>query len=301
MRFPFRLSLLLLVAVIACRAEAKAEPLADPAATSEPVAAASEPAGPDAVAASPESDAPGSLEEEPATGTVGDRMEAGPAEPKPAGQGGDEAAAAVEETVPEPAVEEDGPDDPAVGMSDEELAGGSGAWVEAKETGPKNPAGPPPIPGLEDLGAPPLSMDAETMIGLLLGLPMAYDTPAAKTRYTDPATILEHGDALSLTPAQVDLLEVIAKNALAAARERGAALVETERSIDSWLREGGREQELVDLLSSSAVSHSILRAVHLLARVRGTSILSPEQGLVLDRIMGWESPVPASRVSIVPN
>lgn len=218
--------------------------------------------------------------------------------PEPTGEPAGQPAAAPEpvvEAAPEPAPAP--ATEPASGMSDEELAGGAGGWEEAAVS-PREESGRPDIPGLEELGTPPLSMEVETMVGLLSGSPMGYDRAAIKTRYTDPATILSHADDLGLTDDQRDTLTAMAANTLATAREVGAGLVETERAIDAWLRTGGEEREFLDHVRDAAVAESVLRAIHTLARVRASSVLSMAQGKTLDRIMGWEQP---SRVSIIPN
>lgn len=228
----------------------------------------------------------------------------------------------AEDPAPTPAPAEEPEEEPVFGdagsssgLSDEELASGSGEWLgptneepEAvpepapapaptpapEPTAPDDTGGatvvdePPDVPGMEALGSPPSSMDLPQMIALLEGEAFSLAAPARAGHYMDAKTLVALRVDLDLTDQQVGILQNIAASTLRTARTVGQDILVSERAIDSWFLSGEKNPDVLTSLLTEAAGHwALLRAVHLLSMAQATSILTPEQLDALDQVMGW--------------
>lgn len=148
------------------------------------------------------------------------------------------------------------------------------------------PAAAQPYAGLEGRRIKALS-EAEAA-ALLGGHGMTLALAAELNGYPGPMHVLEHADALALTPAQRRMAEALRDRMLEEARAIGARIVALEEELDA-LFAGGTAQagRLAALTAALGGLNGRLREVHLAAHIAMRDALDTAQRAAYARLRGY--------------
>lgn len=122
------------------------------------------------------------------------------------------------------------------------------------------------------------ALSAEDTQALLQGQGMRLALAAELNGYPGPLHVLEHADALQLTPVQRTQAQALFGRHKAEARELGARLVAAESELDR-LFAGGRANEGEVRAQTARIGglQAELRAAHLQTHLEQTALLTPQQ------------------------
>lgn len=150
-----------------------------------------------------------------------------------------------------------------------------------------------PYAGLQSRDIKALS--PEEARSLLEGQGMRLALAAELNGYPGPAHVLEHGDALQLTPGQRHATQALMDTHKAEARALGAQAVEAERQLDSaFAQRTVTEPELARLTARIGELQAQLRAAHLRTHLQQTALLTPHQVAHYQRLRGYTAAGPGA-------
>jgi len=132
------------------------------------------------------------------------------------------------------------------------------------------------------------SMPAAEVEDLLAGQGMGLAKAAELNGYPGPAHVLEHAQALALTPDQQEATKTLMDRHKERARQLGAALVASERALDQAFAE--RRIDAAILSRHTAEIGRVqaqLREEHLRTHLEQTAILSTEQARRYAQLRGY--------------
>jgi Spy/CpxP family protein refolding chaperone len=125
---------------------------------------------------------------------------------------------------------------------------------------------------------------AELQAGQGMGLAKA----AELNGYPGPAHVLEHANALSLTPQQRAASEALVQRHKARAREMGLALIEAERALDQAFAGKQVDAALLGRLTANiGAQQAQLREEHLRTHLEQTVLLDPHQIQRYQQLRGY--------------
>jgi Spy/CpxP family protein refolding chaperone len=145
------------------------------------------------------------------------------------------------------------------------------------------------------------SLPAAEVAQLLAGEGMGLAKAAELNGYPGPAHVLEHADALALTPEQKQASQVLMDRHMERARRLGATLVVAERALDQAF--AGRqidEASLARLTAEIGAMQAQLREEHLRTHLAQTAILSAGQIRQYAQLRGYLAPLAAPASSAHP-
>ncbi|MBO1077346.1 Spy/CpxP family protein refolding chaperone [Roseomonas marmotae] len=126
------------------------------------------------------------------------------------------------------------------------------------------------------------------MAALLAGRGMGFGLAAELNGYPGPMHVLEHADALSLTPEQRRTAEALRDRMAGEARILGARIVALEGELDQLFASGAAETgKLAALTTSIGALNGRLREVHLVTHIAMRDALEPEQRAAYARLRGY--------------
>lgn len=168
-----------------------------------------------------------------------------------------------------------------------------GAPAAAQHSGHRHhgaapPAAPAqPYAGLAERRIKALS-EAE-VAGLLAGGGMGLALAAELNGWPGPLHVLEHAEALRLTPAQRRTAETLRDRMLAEARTLGARIVALEEELDALFASGAAETgRLAALTAAIGALGGRLREVHLATHIAMRDALDPAQRAAYARLRGYD-------------
>jgi len=122
------------------------------------------------------------------------------------------------------------------------------------------------------------SLPAAEVADLLGGQGMGLAKAAELNGYPGPAHVLEHAQALALTPQQRSASEILMQRHKARAREMGFALVEAERALDQAFASKQVDAALLTRLTANiGAQQAQLREEHLRTHLEQTALLDKGQ------------------------
>jgi Spy/CpxP family protein refolding chaperone len=132
------------------------------------------------------------------------------------------------------------------------------------------------------------ALSEEQAADLLAGRGMALALAAELNGYPGPMHVLEHADALGLTPEQRARAEGLRAAMLAEARPLGARIVALEEELDALFARGEVDAgRLAALTAALGATGGRLREAHLAAHIGMREALSPAQRAAYDRLRGY--------------
>lgn len=132
------------------------------------------------------------------------------------------------------------------------------------------------------------ALSAEDTQALLQGQGMRLALAAELNGYPGPLHVLEHAQALQLTPAQSSQTQALLARHKAQARELGAALVAAERELDDQFAGGKASAGAVQAQTARIGQlQAQLRAAHLQTHLEQTALLTPQQIAHYQRLRGY--------------
>jgi uncharacterized cupredoxin-like copper-binding protein/Spy/CpxP family protein refolding chaperone len=160
------------------------------------------------------------------------------------------------------------------------------AWAQHHGGHDSHGASAAPYAGLQSREIKALS--TEDARSLLEGQGMQLALAAELNGYPGPAHVLEHADALQLTPEQRAATQALMHRHQAEARQLGAALVEAERQLDrAFAGKSVSEPELARLTGRIGTLQGQLRAAHLRTHLQQTALLTPQQVAAYQQLRGY--------------
>ncbi|MBE7370103.1 Spy/CpxP family protein refolding chaperone [Ramlibacter pallidus] len=135
------------------------------------------------------------------------------------------------------------------------------------------------------------ALSAEEAQGLREGHGLRYALAAELNGYPGPLHVLEHAEALRLSPGQRTATEALMRAHRGEARELGARAIEAERRLDQAFA-----QRTVDAASLAQLTGQIgelqaqLRAAHLRTHLQQTALLTPQQVARYQQLRGYDAP-----------
>jgi len=143
-----------------------------------------------------------------------------------------------------------------------------------------------PYAGLEDRRIKALS--EEDRAALIAGRGMGLALAAELNGYPGPAHVLEHADALRLTPAQRATAEALRDRMAGEARILGTRIVALEEDLDRLFAAGAAEPASLAVLTASiGAMNGRLREAHLATHIAMRDVLQPEQRAAYERLRGY--------------
>ncbi len=134
------------------------------------------------------------------------------------------------------------------------------------------------------------ALSADDVEGYLAGKGMGFAKSAELNHYPGPLHLLELGEELGLTPAQLREIEAIRGAMKAEAMVLGAEIVEQESRLDGLFADRRADDDGVEELTGIIAGlRGRLRAVHLKAHLRTTPLLSETQIAGYDSLRGYGS------------
>jgi Spy/CpxP family protein refolding chaperone len=148
-------------------------------------------------------------------------------------------------------------------------------------------AQPQPYGGFESRRIKALS--EEDAAALLAGRGMGLALAAELNGYPGPMHVLEHAEALRLTPEQRATAEALRERMAGEARTLGARIVALEEELD-WLFAAGAAEtgSLAALTVSIGALNGRLREVHLAAHIAMRDALEPAQRAAYAQLRGYD-------------
>lgn len=143
-----------------------------------------------------------------------------------------------------------------------------------------------PYAGMADRRIKALS--EEEVAGLLAGRGMGLAMAAELNGYPGPMHVLEHAEALGLSPAQRRTAEALRERMLAEARTLGARIVAQEQELDTLFATGAADAgRLAALTASIGALNGRLRETHLATHIAMRDALDPAQRAAYARLRGY--------------
>jgi Spy/CpxP family protein refolding chaperone len=143
-----------------------------------------------------------------------------------------------------------------------------------------------PYAGLE--GRRTKALSEENTTALLEGRGMSLALAAELNGYPGPMHVLEHAEALRLTPAQRATTEALRDRMAGEARILGARIVAMEEELDRiFATEAAEAASLAVLTASIGALSGRLREVHLVTHIAMRDALEPEQRATYARLRGY--------------
>lgn len=134
------------------------------------------------------------------------------------------------------------------------------------------------------------ALSADDTRALLQGQGMRLALAAELNGYPGPSHVLEHADALQLTPAQRTQTQALLGRHKAEARELGARLVAAERELDRQFAGGQASAgEVRAQTERIGQLQAELRAAHLQTHLEQTALLTPQQIAHYQRLRGYSA------------
>jgi hypothetical protein len=143
-----------------------------------------------------------------------------------------------------------------------------------------------PYAGLE--GRAITSLSEEQVADLLAGRGMGLALAAELNGYPGPMHVLEHAEALRLTPAQRATAEALRDRMAGEARVLGARIVGLERELDALFAGGAADTgRLAALTAAIGALNGRLREVHLATHIGMRDALDATQRAAYARLRGY--------------
>lgn len=134
------------------------------------------------------------------------------------------------------------------------------------------------------------ALSAEDTQGLLRGAGMSLALPAELNGYPGPQHVLEHADALQLSPEQRSKTQALLAAHKAQARELGQRIVDAERALDTAFRTRSVNTDQVRAMTTAiAALQGELRAAHLQTHLEQTALLTRHQVARYQQLRGYAS------------
>ena len=134
------------------------------------------------------------------------------------------------------------------------------------------------------------ALSAERMDGLLTGKGIGYALAAELNHYPGPRHAIDFSMELSLTAEQEQKVMGLFQAMQAEAVHLGKQIVDAERSLDrAFADQTITPESLKKITGDIAVMEGRLRAVHLLAHLKMTKILTSSQIADYDRLRGYDN------------
>lgn len=134
------------------------------------------------------------------------------------------------------------------------------------------------------------ALSEEGRADLLAGRGMGLALAAELNGYPGPAHVLEHAEALRLTPAQRTTAETLRDRMAGEARVVGARIVALEEELDALFADGTADPgRLAALMASLGALNGRLREVHLVTHIAMRDALEPAQRDAYARLQGYAS------------
>lgn len=132
------------------------------------------------------------------------------------------------------------------------------------------------------------ALSADDTQALLQGQGMRLALPAELNGYPGPSHVLEHADALQLTPEQRMQAQALLTRHKAEARELGARLLAAERDLDALFasRRAGAGEVRAQTARIGQLQGE-LRAAHLQTHLEQTALLTPQQITHYQHLRGY--------------
>lgn len=138
------------------------------------------------------------------------------------------------------------------------------------------------------------ALSAEDLRALAEGQGMQLALAAELNGYPGPSHVLEHADALQLTPQQREATQALMHAHKAQARTFGAQVIEAERELDrAFAAKTISETELARLTGRIGALQAQLRAEHLRTHLRQAALLTPPQVARYQQLRGYATAIPA--------
>jgi Spy/CpxP family protein refolding chaperone len=150
-----------------------------------------------------------------------------------------------------------------------------------------SPAQQAPYAGQET--RPVAALSAADIAALEAGEGWGLALPAELNGYPGPAHVLEHAEALGLTPEQRARVEAIFEAMRAAAQRAGLVYIEAERNVDRLFLEGNATPATLAAATGRAgEALGALRTVHLTAHLEVTPLLTRHQRHLYTQLRGYD-------------
>jgi hypothetical protein len=137
------------------------------------------------------------------------------------------------------------------------------------------------------------SLPADEVSGLLAGEGLGLAKAAELNGYPGPAHVLEHAQALGLSPQQAASSKALLDAHKARARRLGAAVVDAERALDQAFAGGQIDESALSLLTARIGElQASLREEHLRTHLQQTALLDKEQVRRYAELRGYTPAIP---------
>jgi Spy/CpxP family protein refolding chaperone len=135
------------------------------------------------------------------------------------------------------------------------------------------------------------SLSETEIADLLAGRGMGLAKAAELNDYPGPMHVLEHAEALKLSPEQRAAVEAVRARMAAAARALGREIVARERALDAAFAERRIDQAALAVKTAEiGALMGRLRAVHLAAHLETRAVLEPRQIAEYNALRGYTAP-----------
>jgi Spy/CpxP family protein refolding chaperone len=132
------------------------------------------------------------------------------------------------------------------------------------------------------------ALSAQDAQALLDGKGMGLAKAAELNGYPGPAHVLQHAEALKLSPQQLEQTKALFRAMEAKAQGLGAALVEAERELDQmFARRVATLEGIESQLSKMGHLQAQLRSAHLEAHIAQAALLQPQQVAEYNKLQGY--------------
>jgi hypothetical protein len=122
------------------------------------------------------------------------------------------------------------------------------------------------------------ALSNEEVQGYLAGAGMGFARAAELNRYPGPMHVLEHGDALALSPQQRASLTLLMSRHKQEARALGAEVVRLERELDALFSSRSATAAGVDgQLAQIGAAQARVRGSHLKTHIEAAALMTPAQ------------------------
>jgi Spy/CpxP family protein refolding chaperone len=165
---------------------------------------------------------------------------------------------------------------------------GSGSGSEAGASVSKNQSRPPTQPFAGQQERPVSGLSEREIADLEAGRGMGLALPAELNGYPGPMHVLEHADALQLTPDQRSKVQASFDFMQAQAQGLGRTYIEAEKALAAAFRSGRVDvKALAERIKAVEAVRSELRQVHLLAHIETAALLTGQQKAIYDALRGY--------------
>jgi Spy/CpxP family protein refolding chaperone len=143
-----------------------------------------------------------------------------------------------------------------------------------------------PYAGFQD--RPIKALSQQQIDDLQAGRGMGLALAAELNGYPGPLHVLEHEQALGLTPGQRSRMENLMAQMRADAVRAGEAVVAAERALDRLFADGtASEEALSEAVRTATRAQSEVRFIHLKTHIKVRSELTAEQIAAYNRVRGY--------------